>query len=256
MNHRSQASSQPGVAALERGLTLLSAFDGGENTLSLAQLAIVTGFYKSTILRLATSLVRMGYLQRIEDGRYRLGSAVFRLGRRYQQSFQLANLVVPALRHLVERTGESASFYVRDGDWDTCLYRIESPLPIREAGVSEGDSFPIDESASSRVLSAFLDAPGRRYDALRRQVVTVTQRSKRIAGAAAVICPVFGVDQQLTGTLVLSGPESRFRKPAVSSMRKLIVAQAAALTTALGGDGRFFDKVKATPAAAQLQEID
>lgn len=254
MQDQSNARSDVGVAALERGLTLLSAFGGAENTLSLAQLAAATGFYKSTILRLVASLVRMGFLQRIEDGRYRLGSAVFHLGRRYQQSFQLGDLVVPVLRHLVQRTGESASFYIRDGDRDTCLYRVESPRPIRDAGVSEGDSFPIDDSAGSRVLSAFLGAPGHQYDTLRRQVITVARGSRRIPGAAVVICPVFGVDQQLAGTLVLSGPESRFLDPGVSSMKKVIAAQAAALTTALGGDGRFFAKVTSTPATVQLQE--
>ncbi|HEX6017980.1 MAG TPA: IclR family transcriptional regulator [Burkholderiaceae bacterium] len=236
MTDQTQVNSGAGVAALERGLTLLAAFGAGSGTLSLAELAQATGYYKSTILRLVASLLRLGFLQRLDDGRYRLGPALFKLGRRYQQSFRLGDVVTPVLRELVERSGESASFYVRAGNYDTCLYRVESPRPIRDAGIAEGDSFAIDDSAGSRVLSAFLGAPGAPYDALRRQVVAVARQSTRMLGASAVICPVFGVDQQLAGTLVLSGPEARFTAPAIAAMKKLIVAQAAALTRALGGN--------------------
>jgi DNA-binding IclR family transcriptional regulator len=240
MNQRPQASTESGVAALERGLALLAAFSKVDGSLSLAELADRTGLYKSTILRLAASLLRLGFLQRLDDGRYRLGPAVFQLGRRYQQSFRLGDMVQPVLRQLVERSGETASFYVRDGDRDTCLYRVESPRPIRDAGVAEGDTFPVDGSAGSRMLSAFLGAPGRGHRAMRRQLVTVARHSKRVAGAAAVICPVFGVDQQLAGTLVVSGPESRFLDPAIAAMKRLVLEQAAVLTNRLGGDASAF----------------
>ena len=232
--------AEAGVAALERGLAILDAFSAGAGTLSLAELAAATGLYKSTILRLCASLLRLGFLQRLDDGRYRLGPAVFQLGRRYQQAFRLGDVVLPVLRELVARSGETASFYVRDGERDTCLFRVESPRPIRDAGAGEGDTFPIDGSAGSRVLSAFLGARGAQHEAVRRQVVMVARQSKRVAGAAAVICPVFGVDNTLAGTLVLSGPESRFSDAAAAAMEALIREQAAALTNTLGGDPAFF----------------
>lgn len=232
----SQRAAEAGVAALERGLSILDAFSAGAGTLSLAELANATGLYKSTILRLCASLLRFGFLQRLDDGRYRLGPAVFQLGRRYQQSFQLRDLVVPVLRELVARTDETASFYVRDGDRDTCLFRVESPHPVRDAGVAEGDTFPIDGSAGSRVLSAFLGAPGPQHAAVRRQVVMVARQSKRVAGAGAIICPVFGMEGTLAGTLVLSGPQSRFEEQAAAAMKSLVHEQSAALTRRLGGD--------------------
>ena len=130
---------------------------------------------------------------------------------------------------------------VRDGERDTCLYRHESPRPVRDAGVAEGDSFAIDGSAGSRVLSAFLGARGAQHEAVRRQLVLVTRQSPRVPGAGAVICPVFAAEQRLAGTLVLSGPESRFTDAATQAMKRLIVAQASALTRALGGDTAAYD---------------
>ena len=169
-----------GVAALERGLSILEAFKPGRAVLSLAELAALTGLYKSTILRLCASLLRCGYLHRLPDGRYRLGAAVFRLGRIYQGSFDLRDAVEPVLRNLVARTGETASLYVRDGDSEVCLHRAASPRPVRDAGVVEGERFPVDNSACSRVLSAFSGAKGAKYDAVRREIVVVARPSERI----------------------------------------------------------------------------
>ena len=66
--------SEDRVEAVERALTILEAFREGEESLSLAALAEKTGFYKSTILRLAASLERFGYLAREPSGMLPPGS--------------------------------------------------------------------------------------------------------------------------------------------------------------------------------------
>ena len=84
--------SEDRVEAVERALTILEAFREGEEALSLAALAEKTGFYKSTILRLAASLERFGYLARTPTGLYRLGPSLWRLGSLYRRSFDPVNL--------------------------------------------------------------------------------------------------------------------------------------------------------------------
>jgi len=236
---------QTGVAALERGLSILDAFRTNKSALSLAELAAKTGLYKSTILRLCASLERFGYLNRLEDRRYRLGAAVFPLGRLYQNAFNLRDTVVPVLDALATRTGETASFYVRDGESEVCLHRAASPRPVRDAGVEEGQRFPIDGSACSLAFSAFLGKPGKSYDAIRRDLVIVARPSRRIAGVSALVCPVFGIDQKLVGALLISGPESRFTDETVAAIQDQIVDQAASLTRTLGGNAAVFADAKA-----------
>jgi len=233
---QAEVGGQGGVAALERGLAILGAFAHGRAVLGLAELATATGLYKSTILRLLTSLLRLGYMQRLDDGRYRLGATVFHLGRIYQGSFNLREAVEPVLRSLMTRTGETASLYVRDGDNEVCLHRVPSANPVRDAGLAEGDRFPIDGSACSQVISAFGGAAGAEYDAIRRKVVMVARPSRRVPGVAAVVCPVIGVDQKPVGALILSGPEARFTDAAVAMMRDAILDEASALTRRLGGN--------------------
>ncbi len=115
-----------GVAAVDRALALLAAFDGDAPSLSLSELSRATGLVKSTVLRLAASLERSGYLRRGSDARYRLGPALARLSARYQAAFQLGDHVMPALERLADATGESSAFYVRDGDQSVCLHRVNS----------------------------------------------------------------------------------------------------------------------------------
>ena len=74
-----------GVAAVERALSILDAFTDQDPQLTLGELAKRTKMYKSTVLRLARSLENYGYLVRAEDGMYRLGSKLLKLGSLYQR---------------------------------------------------------------------------------------------------------------------------------------------------------------------------
>ena len=75
-------NSEPeeGVAAVERALAILGAFDEGSPVLTLAELASRTGLYKSTISRSLASLRRCGFIERDGSGRYRIGPQAWRVG--------------------------------------------------------------------------------------------------------------------------------------------------------------------------------
>ncbi len=215
-------SAPGGVAAVDRALSLLSVFRGGDDSLSLTELAERTGLYKSTVLRLLASLEHAGVIQRQEDGRYRLGAELARLAAVYTASFSLESLVMPVLRDLVEATGESAAYHVRERrghDWvRVCLYRVDSPHVLRDH-VNPGDVLPADRGAGARVLLAFADAAGANLkkssedqavlDTVRRQgyCAAVGDRTPELAGISA---PVFRRDGRLAGAITLTMPSQRF----------------------------------------------
>ena len=116
--------SQDKVEAVERALAVLDAFHADKPAMTLGEIAAATGFYKSTILRLAGSLERLGYLVREDGGAFRLGPALWRLGSIYRAQFNLGDAVRPELRRLVEATGETASFYIRQGQSRVCLFSV------------------------------------------------------------------------------------------------------------------------------------
>jgi DNA-binding IclR family transcriptional regulator len=222
------------VAAVDRALSVLAAFREGDTVLTLAEMAERTGMYKSTILRLSGSLESRGYLHRVDGSGYRLGPAPMRLASLYQRSFRLGDLVVPVLRGLVDRSGESASFYVREEMVRVCLHRVDSPLSIREH-VREGDHLPLDRGAAGRVLLAFSGEPGEVYARVRRRYVTATF-GERDRETAAVAAPVFRSGQELAGALSVSGPVYRFSSRIAARLATLVLDAAADLTEALGGD--------------------
>lgn len=220
------------VEAVERALALLEAFADGAKSLTLAELAARAGLYPSTALRLAGSLIRFGYLARSADGGYRLGPTPFRLGGLYRAAYDLADQIRPALARLVARTGETAGFYVRDGDRRICLFREASPRPIR-LHIEEGAAMPLDRGASGHVLMAFTDGALPVHDAVREAgfAISIGQRDPEIAAVAA---PVFGRAGRLLGALGISGPVLRLGAAEAEAVAPAVVEEARALSRLLG----------------------
>ncbi len=218
-----------GAAAVDRALSLLSAFRADDRELGLQDLAERTGLYKSTVLRLLASLVHAQLMQRLPNGRYRPGPEIARLFGIYSRSFSMEGVVLPALRQLVERTGESAAFHVRQGTRRVCLYRVDSPHPVRDH-IQVGDLLPLDRGAGGQVLMAFSGAEGERYAQIRREglVMLVGDRVPELAGISA---PVFSASGELAGAVTLTMPANRY-DPAHGQQVRLAARQ---ITTELGG---------------------
>jgi DNA-binding IclR family transcriptional regulator len=236
--------AKEGVAAVERALSILDVFAENDQRLTLTEVSKRTGFYKSTTLRLAESLVKFGYLRRLEDGCFQLGPKPLFLGGLYQKHFRTADFVPKTLRQIVDRLHESASFWVRDGDRRVCLHRVDSPRAIRDS-VREGDALPLLVGAAGQVILAFSGLTGEKYDEIREHLYSASL-GERDPEAAAVACPVFGVDQRLAGVLSVSGPKYRFAAGAVGKAVPVIIKAARELTRAFGGDLLVYAKADAS----------
>lgn len=229
----------PGVAAVERALGILAAFSADAPVLGLGDLANATGLYKSTILRLLGSLERCGYVRRLPDGRYSVGAEPLRLARIYQGSFRLSDVVLPALHRLVAKSEETASLFIRDHDERVCLHRVE-PTRIVRVSAQEGDRLPLKDGASGKVILAFGGASGRAMEEIRQNYCAVSV-GERDSETAAVASPVFGAENALIGALNVSGPRVRLTERKQRELKTLLLAEAGAMSTALGADLHRFD---------------
>lgn len=199
------------VAAVERALSILGCFGEGSTALSLRDLAEKTGLYKSTILRLAGTLEQQGYLRRLPDGTFRLGAELWRLGTLYARDFNLSDHIRPVLRDLVAATGESASFYIRDGDRRICLFRENSTQAARHH-LDEGTSLPMGTGAAGHLLEAFTDPTGGKSGAVLADGHSVSV-GERDPDTAAIAVPVHAADGRFLGALAVSGLTHRFTEP-------------------------------------------
>lgn len=220
-----------GVIAVTRALHLLEAFNLGESQLSLAELSRRSNLHKTTVLRLARTLALSGYMVQRENGEWRLGPAAGWLGARYQAGFDVQNELEPALRALAQQIGESAAFYVREGNLRTCLVRVEGPQALRHhARIGEG--LPLDQGSPGRVLLAFAGEPGELYELIRKRGFHWSI-GERESGVSTVSAPVFGMHWRLLGSLCISGPSSRLPQTRLEELAPTVIAAANKLSYVL-----------------------
>lgn len=222
-----------GVAAVERAASLLEAFTDRDFSLSLGELSRRVELDKSTVLRIARSLAKFGLLIRNEDGSWRLGPKLMKLGNIYQSTFRAADIIEPLLAQLVEQTGESAAVYVREGDERLCLFRHDSHQSIRHSA-RVGDLMPLDRGAPGRVILAFVGKAGVIYDEIRQKrfYATFGERDPQVASLAV---PIFRDGDTLFGSLALTGPPARFTEEAISKNLEILQMAARKLSAAMGG---------------------
>ena len=183
------------VSAAERALAILDAFTEGDDPLTLGDLEARTALFKSVILRYMVSFERHGYIKKRSDGRYQLGPRLFQLGKVYERTLDLSETLTPILGELSEKTGESASFYVVEGQKRVCLLRVESPHAVR-VSVRVGSVLPLSDSATGQVIKRFRVG----IDAKTESTKSHWLCSSSGVGdslTASVSAPVFSVDNAL-----------------------------------------------------------
>lgn len=226
--------ASPGtVIAVSRAFAILDAFQSGESALTLGELARRTSLHKTTVLRIARTMAATRYLVQMDNGSWRLGPGAGWLGARYQTVFGQTDLIEPVLRELSRITGESAAFYVREGDLRSCVVRVDGPQAIRHH-VRMGEMLPVNRGASGRVLLAFSGESGEPYDNIRR-CGHYTTKGERDPQVASVAVPVFGANRRLIGCVAVSGPVDRFTRRACAGHVSALCRAASQLGFELGG---------------------
>jgi DNA-binding IclR family transcriptional regulator len=222
-----------GVVAVRRAMRILEAFGVEDAHLSLAELSRRTGCHRSTVLRLARTLAMDDYLAQRPDGTWRLARAAGWLGACYQATFNVLEVVQPVLRELSAATGESATFYVREGEQRICVARVEGPRSIRHH-VRVGAALPLKLGSPGRVLLAFAGEPGEPYESIRRAgyMMSLGERDPEVSSIAA---PVYGINWSLVGAICISGPLSRLTEQVLWERKEEILSAANRLSRAMIG---------------------
>src|SRR5258708_38831466 len=140
------------VPALERGLRILGEFNANTQTLNPTDVAKRLSIPRSSAFRMMQTLETLGYLARAEDdGDYRLGVAVLRLGYEYIASLELVELGRPIINALRDLTGCSAHITVRDGRDVVFLAKAASSAAIFTS-IHIGTRLPAHPTVLGRLL--------------------------------------------------------------------------------------------------------
>ena len=137
-----------GVGVLDKTVKILDALESGPAT--LGQLVSATGLARPTAHRLAIALERHRFVLRDQHGRFVLGSRFAELAAAAGED-RLLTAAGPILQTLLDRTGESAQIYRRQGDQRVCIAAVERASGLR-------DSIPVGAMLSMEAGSAGADS--------------------------------------------------------------------------------------------------
>lgn len=153
----------PANRSLERGIDLLRAFRPGSTLLGNAELAERTGLSRSTVSRLAQTLVGTGMLQVDPRTRaFRLAPAVLSLAHAMRSGSTLLAVAAPLMRSTAEAHRVNVGLATADGDEMVYLESIRyNRRPTLRAVVS-GQRVPMELTSLGRAWLAGAPAANRK----------------------------------------------------------------------------------------------
>ena len=263
---RSPRASQTSVAdgsragrlsSVTSALLVLKVFSEGEAELGISSLAKRLSLAKSTVHRLAVSLAAEGFLeQNAENGRYRLGLALFSLGALVRQRMDVSNQARPLLGQLRDSTQEAVHLAILAQTDIMYLYNLES---ARAIGIRSyiGARKPAFCTSEGRVLLAYaepaqlelvlqsgLTARTAKTDTDARALVALLDEVRRNGyatddeeseeGMRGLAAPIRDISGNVIAAVGLAGPIQRITKKELRAFVPQVVATADAVSQRLG----------------------
>jgi len=263
MDKRSEHRAEMGtrLSSVAAAIKLLKAFTEDETEFGISGLAKRLGLAKSTIHRLATTLVADGLLEQDpQSGKYRLGIALFRLGALVRRRMDVSNEARPFLFDLRKKTNETVHLAILDGTEIMYVYYLESTQAIRMRS-DLGGRKPAYCTAEGQAILAF--GPSEVVDRVTRgglrartpQTITdagkltkalalVRQRGYAMddeeseIGMRCIAAPIRNDGGEVVAAVGVAGPVSRLTKKTLASFAPHVIGTAAAISARIGHSGR------------------
>ena len=198
--------------AIEKCLQILSMFSLDKNEFSIKEVCDQLNFNVSTAYRILCTLEEYGYVSRLQNKNYVLGTQALYLSAIYTQSNHLEQ-IRPIVDRIRDISGETASFFVEEDDKRICLYRAHSRDEIRH-NIEQGSRLELNRGASGRIILAY----GKRqsdkkgfYKDIRDHgyYLSINEHNPSLFALAV---PVLSNSDKFVGAIVISGPITRFHE--------------------------------------------
>ena len=253
------------LSSVANAMLLLKSFSETDSALGIGALAARLGLAKSTVHRLAGTLVQAGMLEQTKNGKYQLGITIFELGSLVRNKIDFYSEAKDALRNLREKTGESANLAILRGESVIYLNSLESSSTIKVTAPL-GKRVPAHACVEGRALLAFsepnmlesviragLAAPPPQaiidLESLRAELALIRERGYALGneeatiGVRAIAAPFFGSDNDVVGAIGIAGPTTRLSRRNLRLFLPMLNDSVEALSSRLGAH-----RVAATPA--------
>lgn len=245
------------LSSVANAVRLIKAFSDEEYEIGIGRLAKRLGLAKSTVHRLASTLLAEGMLeQNAEDGKYRLGLALFEVGALVRRKMDFTAEARPFLRMLMVKTGETVHLAVLDRGSVLYINTHESRQAIRMSS-TVGTRAPVHSTAVGKALLAF--QPVETIDrvvarglpsstantltdprALRRELAAIRARGYAVddeeseVGLRSIAAPIHNHSGDVVASISIAGPVHRMTKKALLGWSRELLEAADAISQRLG----------------------
>lgn len=144
-----------GIQSVSRALSILELFSDKRPSLSVSEVAELTGLNRATCYRFCQTLRQLGYLEELGGGRFRPGLKAVSLAHSALSSRELPELALPYLRRLRDDIGETVNMGLLDDTEVVYVARVLSDHLI-SLRLYVGSRLPAYASSLGRSILAFL----------------------------------------------------------------------------------------------------
>jgi DNA-binding IclR family transcriptional regulator len=251
------AKNKTRLSSVANALRLLKVFSDEEYEIGISALAQRLALAKSTVHRLASTVIQAGMLeQNPETGRYRLGLALFELGSLVRRQMDVSTEAKPLLKLLKEKTGETVHLAILDHGSVLYINKIESGQAIRMS-TSVGARAPVHCTADGKALLAFqpeevvaqmigqglpVRSPKTITDpkALQRDLAAIRARGYAVddeeseLGLRSIAATIRSHSGAVIASLSIAGPAHRVSRKILLSYARDVVGAAEAVSQRMG----------------------
>ena len=185
---------------------------------SIADLTRRMNLSRTVVQRLLITLQEHGFVLRLPDGRFALGTAVADLAGRVGTPLRL--IAAPHLDALARRLNETVVLTMRQGDEGVSVAQVVAPDRMVRVEFPPGYRHPLSMGAGGRAILLESSKPG--------YAVSVNEVQQGVAGLASPVRGAGGVAVASVGVIV---PVERFRES--PALAKPVIETARAVTAAL-----------------------
>ena len=260
---RKKPSPKPDTAKRKRlssvatAIQLLKCFSEDQVDIGISDLSRRLGVAKSTVHRLAATLVSDGLLEQDrESGKYRLGIALFRLGALVRRRMDISSQGRPYLYALREKTNETVHLAILDGTEIMYVYNLESTQAIRmrsDIGVrkpayctAEGQAIlafqpqkivaeVIAQGLPPRTPQTITDSAKllKALAAVRQRGCAIEDEESEI-GMRGISAPIRNDAGEVVASVGIAGPVTRLSKKAIAAFIPHVIETADLISQRLG----------------------
>ncbi len=258
------------IHSITKALDILSLFSAQKPRLSLTEISHTLAIPKSTAHHILATLVSSGYIERVENDEYALGTRVIVLTQNARVNIEIRDRAAPLLRQLADLSKESTYLTIWENENVLYIYALKSPRRLL-ARTAVGERVPMYcTSVGKAILSClrqdevieimkrlkmtpFTENTLTTLDSLLADLALTRQRGYALDHAeheSNVFCigaPIFSGDSKVVGACSVSGVDPEIVGARLGELSNQVVLTAQEISRRMGYVPQKFSYVLSLP---------